>query len=275
MAQNKHISLNYGAIRDTILRFASKQLVSEGGKSSTVFDSFLKNIKDIPALKIQNIIFKNLEEGNFQKERLAERYIAQNLKLMESTNWEKIIEANRNIRLSLLENSHVEGQDNKSELYESIHTLIESVCRKGFTDIDKSNQAYEFVLNHLIREEAAIDSEATEQETEEFPKLLSWGFVTNLAVNNFNQRFSHLNEGERHLVKILLSTDENKINYLEDLKKENFELINSILKEEVDEENEKVLLSFKDKIENHLDDNIDENIIHLAELKETLIDFNK
>ena len=270
MAQNKHISLNYGAIRDTILRFASKQLVSEGGKSSTIFDSFLKNIKDIPALKIQNIIFKNLEEGNFQKERLAERYIAQNLKLMESTNWEKIIEANRNIRLSLLE-----GQDTKSELYESIHTLIESVCRKGFTDIDKSNQAYEFVLNHLIREEAVIDSESKEQETEEFPKLLSWGFVTNLAVNNFNQRFSHLNEGERHLVKILLSTEENKINYLEDLKKENFELINSILKEEVDEENEKVLFNFKDKIENHLDENIDENIIHLAELKETLIDFKK
>lgn len=272
MAQNKHISLNYGAIRDTILTFASKQLVSEGGKSSTIFNSFIKSIKEVPALKIQNIVFKNLEEGRFPKERLAERYIAQNLKLIESSNWEKVIEANRNIRISLLENAHVEGQDSKSELYESIHTLIESVCRKGFTDIDKSNQAYEFILNHLLREEAAVNLET---ETEELPKLLSWGFVTNLAVNNFNQRYSHLNEGERSLLKILLSTEENKINYLEDLKKENFDLIDSILNEDVNEDNEKVLLGFKDRIQNKLDENIDENIIHLAELKETLIDFKK
>jgi hypothetical protein len=273
MAQNKQISLNYGAIRDTILRFASKQLVSEGGKASTIFDSFIKNLKDIPALKIQNIVFKNLEEGKFTKERLAERYISQNLKLMESTDWEKVIEANRNIRISLLENSHVEGQDNKGELYESVHTLIESVCRKGFTDIDKSNDAYDFILNHLLREDVSKPEE--EQETEESPKLLSWGFVTNLAVNNFNQRFSHLNENEKNIVKILLSTEENKVNYLEDLKKENFELINSILKEDIDEENEKVLIGFKERMESKLDESIDENIIHLAELKETLIDFRK
>ena len=271
MSQNKHISLNYGAIRDTILRYASKQLMSEG-KTSTILDSFLKNVKDIPALKLQNIVFKNLEEGHFQKERLAERYIAQNLKLMEGTDWEKVIEANRNIRISLLENSHVEGQDNRGELYESVHTLIESVCRKGFTDIDKSNQAYDYILGHLLKEEAPATEK--EQESEEFPKLLSWGFVTNLAVNNFNQRFSHLNEGEKNLVKILLSTEENKTNYLEDLKKENFELIDSILNEKVDEESEKVLMGFKDKITN-LDENMDENIIHLAELKETLIDFKK
>lgn len=234
MAQ-KHISLNFGAIRDTILRFASKQLISEGGKTSTIFDSFLKNLKNVPALKLQNIIFKNLEEGKFSKERLAERYIAQNLKLLENSDWEKIINSNRNVRIELLENSHVEGQNNKNELYESIHTLIESVCRKGFTDIDKSNESYDYILNHLLREEEEI-LETNEQEIEEFPKLLSWGFVTNLAVNNFNQRYAHLNETEKNLLKILLSTEENKINYLEDLKKENFELINSILKEDIDEE---------------------------------------
>lgn len=274
MTQNKHISLNYGAIRDTILRFASKQLVSEGGKSSTIFDSFLKGLKEIPALKVQNIVFKNLEEGKFAKERLAERYIAQNLKLIEGTTWDKVIDANRNIRISLLENSHVEGQDNKSELYESIHTLIESTCRKGFTEIDKANQAYEFILNHLLREDVE-NNEVDKQETEEFPKLLSWGFVTNLAVNNFNQRYSHLNENEKSLLKILLSTEENKFNYLEDLKNENLTLINSLLKENIDEENEKILINFKNKIENKLDENIDENIIHLAELKDTLIDFKK
>jgi len=146
----KQISLNYGAIRDTIFKYSGKQLVSEGGKSSSILNSFLKSVKEIPALKLQHIVFKNLEEGHFTKERLAERYIAENLKIMESVSWDKLIEANRNIRIGLLENCHVEGK--KGELYESIHTLMESICRKGFTNVDQSNKAYDDVLNYLLRE---------------------------------------------------------------------------------------------------------------------------
>jgi len=270
----KHISLNYGAIRDTIFKYAGKQLVAEGGNSSTIFNSFLQSIKKNPALKIQNMIFKNLEEGHFSKERLAERYIAQNVKLLERISWEKVIDSNRDIRISLLENSHVEGNDNKGELYEHIHTLLESNLRKGFTEIDKANQAYDFILNHLLREKTT-EAETTLEESEEYPKLLSWNYVTSLAVNNFNQRYAHLNENEKGLLKILLSTEENKANHLEDLKKENLELINSILNSGPDEDSEKVLNDFKTNIENHVNENMDESIIHLAELKDTLIDFNK
>ena len=168
----KHISLNYGAIRDTIFKYAGKQLVAEGGNSSTIFNSFLQSIKKNPALKIQNMIFKNLDEGHFSKERLAERYIAQNVKLLEGISWEKVIDSNRDIRISLLENSHVEGNDNKGELYEHIHTLLESNLRKGFTEIDKANQAYDFILNHLLREKTT-EAETTLEESEEYPKLLS------------------------------------------------------------------------------------------------------
>lgn len=269
----KQISLNYGAIRDTIFKYSGKQIVSEGG-NSTILNSFLKSIKELPALKIQHIIFENIEKGSFSKERLAERYIAQNLKLIENVSWEKIIEANRNIRIGLLENCHVEGNGNNGELYESIHTLLESVCKKGYTDIDKSNQAYEFILNHLLKENITENTKE-EQETEEYPKLLSWNFVTNLAVNNFNQRYSHLNENEKSLLKILLSTDENKINHLEDLKKENIELIDSIMQSGVDEESKNILSTFKNNIEVNLGESIDETIIHLAELKDTLVDFKK
>ena len=88
-------------------------------------------------------------------------------------------------------------------------------------------------------------------------------------------RSSHLNENEKSLLKILLSTEENKANHLEDLKKENLELINSIIKSEDDGENVKVLMNFRSNIESNMNENIDESIIHLAELKETLIDFKK
>lgn len=268
----KHISLNYGAIRDTVFKYSGKQIVAEGG-NSTILNSFLKSIKESPVLKIQHIIFENFEKGSFSKERLAERYISQNLKLMENISWEKLIEANRNVRIGLLENCHVESTGDNGELYENIHTLIESVSKKGFTDVDKSNQAYDFILTHLTKEN--IKKEETIQETEEFPKFLSWNFVTNLAVNNFNQRYAHLNENEKSLLKILLSTDENKINHLEDLKKENLELINSIIESGVDEESQNILSNFKSNIESNLGESIDDTIIHLAELKDTLVDFKK
>src|ERR1035437_1389777 len=150
------ISLNYGAIRDTVFKYAGKQLMAEGGKSSTILNSFLQSVKKTPALKIQNMIFKNLEEGHFTKERLAERYIAQNIKLLENINWDKVINSNRDVRISLLENSHVEGESNKGELYEHIHTLLESSLRQGYTEIDKANQAYDFILNHLLRENVEV-----------------------------------------------------------------------------------------------------------------------
>lgn len=279
----KNISLNYGAVRDTVYRFAGKQFIvnENNGKTaeSTILNSFLKSVKSTPSLKMQNIIFENFEKGRFDKESLAERYIAQNLKLAENTiTWEKLITENRDVRISLLENCHVEGEsDVKSDLYENIHTLLESVCRKGFTEINKANEAYDAVLNHLLRKEAVAGPAETINETEEYPKLLSRDFITKLAVNNFNKRYAHLNENEKSLLKVLLSPDENKSNYLNDLKSENIEMIDSILNSGTDEGSENILVGFKEKMlsENSVGSNMDESIIHLAELKETLENFKR
>jgi|ERR1035437_900058 hypothetical protein len=264
----KTISLNYGAIRDTVYKFASKQLVTEN-KTTTLMDGFLKSVKENPALKIQNIIFKNFEDARFDKERLAERYINQNLKLMENISWESIINSNRDVRIELLENCHVEGSGEKGELYENIHTIIESMTRRGFNDTDRANKAYDYILEHLMRKD-----EVKVVETEELPNMLSWKFVTELAVNNFNQRFGHLNESERNIVKILLSPSDIKENYFSDLKTENINKIDSLISEGTDNESKKLLINFKNKVFS-LTESKDENIIHLAELKETLLEFVK
>lgn len=266
----KHISLNFGAIRDTIYKYASKQIVAEG-KSSSMFNAFVKNVKEVPALKLQNLIFKSIEDGKATKESLAERYIAQTLKLVEGVTWDNLIDANRDVRISLLENCHVEGIDDvKSELYEHIHTLIEATIRKGFTDIERSNKAYEYVINHLLKQNEN-PTNLTEAETDEYPTMLSWEYVTNLAVSNFNKRFSHLNESEKKIVKILLSSNEHKQHYFEDLKKENLEILQNLIDKEEDADSLAVLNGFKANIESGLKEHsMDDNIIHLTELKETL-----
>ena len=267
----KQISLNFGAIKDSILRFSSKEFINESGEKNTILNNFLTKLKEDPIQKIQYLIFKNLEEGSFKKERLAERYINQNIKLLESITWDQIINSNRDIRIGLLENCHVEGDTAKSTLYENIHTLIESNTRKGFSNIDQSESAYESILEHLMAEKVIENKTEGTIEENDNPKIFSWDFITKLAVNNFNKRYSHLNESEQSLLKILLSTEENKKNHLKDLKSENLETINRILSEsEINEITEKALLDFKSKLETIESDNLEEAIINCAELKESL-----
>lgn len=272
----KQTSLNFGAIRDSVIRHVGKEIMSENGQKTTILNSFMKSVKDNPALKLQYLVFKNIEDGHFTKERLAERYIAQNMKILEGLSWNKVLESNRALRIALLENSHVEGNKDKEALYENIHTIIEANIRKSFVNIDLSEAAYEAVLSYLISERPKQKQVVNEENDN--PKLLSWNFITKLAVNNFNERYAHLNESEKSLLKILLSTEDNKKNHLEDLKSENTKLIDEILSEGVtDKTVETSLNMFKSKLTTMTLDNVnlDESIINCAELKEELLEMRK
>jgi len=145
----------------------------------------------------------------------------------------------------------------------------------NFSDLDDENRSYEKVINYLtkdLQEEKHSLQENKNKEEIEFPKLLSWKYVTELAVNNFNERYSHLNESEQNLVKILMSNESYKINYLEDLKQENLSLINNFLSNTVDSETTENLNKFKNKIEKLNNLNLDESIINLYELNINLKD---
>jgi hypothetical protein len=265
----KNISLNFGSIKDTVFRYSSKTIMSEG-KNSTFVDLFINEVKNNPILKIQYLIYKNLENSNFQKEYLAERYLNQNINLVKDCDWNDIIKENKSFRIDILKNFHVEGNRDKEEMYESIHTLIKSKSMKNFTDFDEENRAYEYVINYLTKKEPNNIQENTTPEENEIPKLLSWKYVTELAVNSFNDRYAHLSESEQSLLKILMSDSEYKKNYLQDLKQENLNLINGLLIKESDDEVKGNLTKFKNKIQVLKEDNVDESIINLYELKMNL-----
>lgn len=268
----KNISLNFGSIKDTIFRYSSKNIINEG-KSINFVDLFVEELKKKPVLKIQYLIYKNIENANFKKEYLAERYLNQNINLVKDYNWTDILKENKDFRVDVLKNFHVESSPEKSELFESIHTLIKSKTMFNFSDLDEENKAYDYVINYLTKEIKKDNlSENKTSEEVEFPKFLSWKYVTELAVNNFNERYSHLNEIEQNLVKILMSDKSYKINYLEDLKQENLSLINNLLKENSDNEIKSDLYKFKNKIENLKNENLDDSIINLYELNLTLKD---
>lgn len=77
----KEISLNFGAIRDSISRLSSMEILKEN--TSNTLKTFTNKVKKSPVLLKQHLVFKNFEESRpFAKERLAERFISQNLTIL-------------------------------------------------------------------------------------------------------------------------------------------------------------------------------------------------
>ncbi len=268
----KSISYNFGAIRDSVARLSSMELVREN-KSKTL-DTFIKKTNDSPNLKKQQLIYKNIQECKpFSKERLAERFLNQNLSMFKNAKWNEILRENMNIRKELLGNpdeSHVEAREN-GELFEAINTLIESVSNPGFSDFERESVAYDSIIEHLTRE---VKEEEKSKEENDSPELKeAWKFVTKLAVNNFNKRYEHLNESEKEVLRVLTSGNNDKREYLEDIKKENLNIIDSLLEEGVDKSNHDTLIEFKSKLERIGDispADIDDYILECIDLRQTL-----
>lgn len=267
----KEISYNFGAIRDSIMKLSASELLKES-RSGTL-DSFTTHIKKSSILSKQHLIFKNIQESKvFDKERLAERYLNQNLQLFINEKWENIVAENKKLRRELLDDFHVEAKKD-GKLFEAINVLVEKITRPGFSDFEKEIEAYDYVISHLTRT-PIVESEKS-AETTDAPKLVgnAWKFITKMAISNFNERFKHLNENEKKAFKILISDNETKINYLESLRTESISLIDKKLAEEKETRALDLLNTFKSKLEslkniNHL--NLDESIISCLELRENL-----
>jgi len=264
----KEITLNFGAIRDSISRLSSMEILKEN--TTNTLKAFADKVKKSPVLLKQHLVFKNIEDSKpFIKERLAERFINQNLTILRGLKWQDIIKENKEIRITLLENSHVESNGGKKdELFNSINTLIESVTKPGFSNIEEEQKAYEYVLEYLTR---PVVEESVSNEKIDNPDLKNWEYITKLAVNNFNERYSHLNESEKEILQILLADDNKKLNYIEDLKNENLKLIDNLLKENKDKDKASLLENFKEKLGKTADSfSADDFVIAYSELKENL-----
>lgn len=269
----KNISYNFGAIRDSVARLSSMELMKEN-KSSTL-DNFIKKTNTSQNLKKQQLIYKNIQECKpFTKERLAERFLNQNLNMFRNSSWQEILRENMSLRKELLGNpdvSHVEAREG-GELFESINTLIESVSNKSFSNFEGEGLAYDMIINHLMR---TVDINENSAEVNDSPSLSeSWRFITKLAVNNFNQRYEHLNESEKEVLSVLTSDNTTKREFLDNIKKESVNKINSLIDDENTEKiNHEILMEFKSKIERMGEvssNEIDDYILECIDLRQTL-----
>jgi len=267
----KDVSYNFGAIRDSIARLSSMELIKEN--ASSTLSKYIDRTTSSSNLKKQQLIYKNIQECKpFAKERLAERFINQNLSMFKGSNWDEMMQENKQLRYDLLgapDTSSIEASKD-GKLFEAINTLIESVTNKRFSNFEAEGLAYDMVLEHLTRE--VIEEEKSE-ETDDAPNLgNAWEFITKNAVNNFNERYDHLNGTEKEILAILISSDSNKVEYLESVKAESVKLIDRLL-DEGEASQHDILMRFKEKIENMKEvspDVLDDCILECIDLKQSL-----
>lgn len=246
-------TLNYGAIKDTVTKVAAMEVIRENSKT-TLFD-FQNLMKESTILKKQHLIYKNLQTAKpFAKERLAERFLQQNLRVLANDDWDTIIAENKDARFRLFggvneqagEGGFVVARKEHAQLFESIHTLIESETNKQFTEFEKEAEAYEYVMSHLTREVLAENDQSDEaQDKPEFSKF--WKYLTQNAMSNFNQRYAHLSEDEKKVFKVLVAEGDAKINYITQVRQEALDLIKE-KKATLPKEDQVKLTSFEQKL---------------------------
>lgn len=273
-------NLNFGAIKDSILRTSSKEMINEG-ESKTVKD-FKEQISKRPSLQKQYYIYKNIEKTKpFSKERLAERFLKQNLELVKGLNWEEdIIKENKKIRNNMISHEDVRPYDDKKQLFEDVHTLIEASTKEEFYDIQKEQEAYERVIDHLMTNKEDDKDNIQEEENKEKSDEPNepWEYITKIAADNFNERYEHLNETEKKIFNILISDNNKKSNFLKDTIEESNNILGKIKNDENYKEHSEMMEDFSKKLK-RIDENdttnLDENILYCVELKETLEELNK
>ena len=267
-------TLNFGALRDSIYRKSNGELLRES-KNSTLA-AFLDMLRGNSIVKKQHLIYKNFEKTKpFTSERLAERFIQQNLSIIKDESWPSLQNENAKMRQHLLggpDEWTVMAKKENAELYENINTLIESSINKNFSDFERDAKAYSALVKHLTREEEAMPVNE-EKERPEVNKF--WRFITKNALNYFNERYEALSESERELFKILISEGEEKKGGINKMKKELVSLIEERASDPKTSRDDVVILeSFKGKLAQEVDDEkltSDEYIISCFELKESIL----
>jgi len=195
----KEITLNFGAIQESILRLSSRDFSNNERKALELFNT---SINENPTLKLQQLIFNSFNTNKqFEKQRLAERFIYQTLEILNNVSWGLILTTNRDIRITFLDNTHVGSTTNKDFLYNAIHNLMESRCLGvGNYDIQKEQKSFDVVLDFLMSEK--IGKQVVEKKDE--PKI-SWRYVTQFSIGSFYERYSHLSESDIKLMRLLTS----------------------------------------------------------------------
>jgi hypothetical protein len=263
---------NFGCIKDSLVKNASSLYLNEN-KIDKTLKEFLNVVKSSPILTLEFIIYKNIENKHIFDDVLATRYIDENISMLKDFTKKEIIEENNKINNFISDD--YSGDESKLKLYESIETIIlENAKDSKFKNVDKIHTSFEYILNRIKNNKNNNVIQENKSVFEEYKdKYLNTDFIFNNAVKKFNEKYSHLSEGEKRILKIMINENDNQKEYIfNEIVTETLNKVESILKAEDNSNISNKLYKVKDKI-NEMKFNKEtlvDDLVKLNTLKESL-----
>jgi hypothetical protein len=225
---------NFGYIKDTFNNILSESILTKNDSGKKLFKKYLKVLKEDSTLKREYLIYKNLTTKKFTSESDAKDYIKENIILLKNNKPSKGIK-----KLNTILGSKEIIKENE-EIYSHINILRNTT--KTPNSLEKIQESINFFKERMLKEDIVMESEY--ESTGVPPSVL-----TKLAVNKFNSRYANITEEERHIIKNVLSGNDNdkEVTYTT-LKNECIDTIDNRLSENSDLELKDKLLKVKDKL---------------------------
>ena len=240
---------------------------NEGGKQ--LYKKFLEVLKESETLKEFFIVYKNLETKTVSSEVEGIEYIKENLSLLDKFRGKKSITKECVKLVNLLENNDI-SIDGKPNLFnESLHILTTKKITSN--NLDEIHEAKMVIVKHLMSDKTVEgDDGDLVRENLDTSKFLE------IATEKYNEKYSHLPEYEKNIVKVMFEGSySEKVGLLNDLVTETVGLVNKQLMSVGDNvELKSKLLETKDFIYNTKNDlnegDLKPNINKLYEIRNVL-----
>jgi hypothetical protein len=206
-------------------------------------------------------VYDNIENKFESNEFKATQFVQENIELLKKFSKKDILEANANLAKPILFEQG-NGSYTKEKLHEDITKLI--FTDKTAKNIDSIVEATANIVAYIKSNQTLVLAEAIE---------LPNSMLSTIMVDNYNKKYSTLDESEKKILKVLISsTPEEKKTVYSATIRECINLINEKLKS-ADLDSKDKLLRVKDKLLNDTHDiteDFEKNISKLVELKDSL-----
>ena len=255
---------NFGELKNTFSEILVESILRKDAKLKGVVKQYLKLVKEDKAIRLQTMVYGNLENVSSKDDKYIDTYITENIKILKSVNNHTKNEANKKL-VKILENKlvtkiKVDYPDNLKSLHNHIHNLGNSVYNVD-TIIESRNGINGYIMGNEKKEPISEN-------------LVPTKLLTKLSVQKFNEKYKELTEDEIKLVKTIQTSnvDEREV-LLKEMTTECIDLVNKSVKSSSNDVKEK-LLNVKERL---LESKFDEkeftsDIIKLIDLKQSLSD---
>jgi len=226
---------NFGKIKNVYNSILVEGLYRKDAEKKATFQKYVKAIKENEILRTQFQVYRNIESRVESDDTKAREYVKENIELMKKFDLKAIEEANNSLMVDILFESDADYE--MKELHEEIANLI--FTKKNAKNIDSIIESTANVVG-FIKEN--VEVEPIKED------VIPTSFLSNIAIEKFNEKYSDLSEEEKSVFKSLLEGDESvKEETFLSIVRECVDVIDDKLSES-DMDTKGKLLSVKDKL---------------------------